>query len=51
VAATVVAARIARRTTYGCGVDWRTNSVHRGLLPGEGMLPVLAAGWTSSAPV
>jgi hypothetical protein len=27
VAATVVAARIARRTTYGCGVDWRTNSV------------------------
>ena len=26
-AATVVAARIARRTTYGCGVDWFTNSV------------------------
>jgi hypothetical protein len=27
VAATVVAARIARQTTYGCGIDWHTNSV------------------------
>ena len=25
-AATVVGARIARRTTYGCGMDWHTNS-------------------------
>ena len=25
-AATVVAARVARRETYGCGMDWFTNS-------------------------
>jgi hypothetical protein len=42
---TVVPARIARRTTYGCGMDWVTNSwCCRYWMPGGDMVVCCPSG-------